>query len=146
MAEGRVVDRDVLGRDAAVEQILLEDLVGRARIDVVGAFEHPALDALDVAQIVDRRDRLLVGRGAGVEDVALALLALVLDRVEQDRVQLLEDRQHGFARDRGPAAEHHVDLFDLDQLARLLGEQRPVGGGVDDDGLERRPSTPPASF
>ena len=42
-AERRVVDHDVLVRDALQLQIGGEDLVGRARIDVVGAFEHPAL-------------------------------------------------------------------------------------------------------
>src|SRR5690606_3059010 len=72
----------------------------------------------------------------GVEDVALAFLALVLDRVEEDRVQLLEDRQDRLARDRGPAAEDGRDLVDRDQFAGLLGEKRPVGGWVDDDGLE----------
>ena len=44
MAERRVVDHDVLGFDALRLQISFEDLVGRARIDVVGAGEHPALD------------------------------------------------------------------------------------------------------
>ena len=124
--------------DALRLQIGLEDLVGGARIDVVGACQHPALHLAAVLahQVVDGRDRLLVRRGAGVEHVALALLALVLDRIEQDRVQLLEHRQHGLARHRGPAAEHGGDLVLGDQLARLFGEQRPVRGRVDDDRLE----------
>ena len=124
------------GFDALGLEVGLEDLVGGARIDVVGARQHPALHLLFLGQVVDGGDRLLVGRGAGVEHVALALLALVLHGVEQDRVQLLEDRQHGLARHRGPAAEHGRDLLLGDQLARLLGEQRPVGGRIDDDGLE----------
>ncbi|MEY9343107.1 hypothetical protein ABIF32_007201 [Bradyrhizobium elkanii] len=66
----------------------------------------------------------------------LGLLALILHRVEQDVVQLLEHREHGFARHRGPAAEHDRDLVLGDQLAGLFGEQRPVRGGVDHDGLE----------
>ena len=136
MAERRVVDHDVLGGDALGLQVGLEDLVGGARIDVVGAGEHPALDALLVHQVVDRRDRLLVRRGAGVEDVALALLALVLHRVEQDRVQLLEHRQHRLAADAGPAAEDHVDLLAVDQLAGELGEARPVGRRIDHHRLE----------
>ena len=131
MPERRVVDHDVLGGDALGLEVGLEDLVRRARIDVVGAREHPALDAFLVHQVVDRRDRLLVRRGAGVEDVPLALLALVLDRVEQDRVQLLEHRQHRLAADAGPAAEDHVDLLPGDQFARLLGEERPVRRRVD---------------
>jgi hypothetical protein len=136
MTERRVVDHDVLLGHALGEQIGLEDLVGRARIDVVGSGQHPALNLLLLGEIVDRGDRLLVRRRAGVEDVALALLTLVLDRVEQDRVQLLEDRQHGFAGHRGPAAKYGRDLVLGDQLARLLGEERPVGGGVDHDRLE----------
>ncbi len=79
--------------------------------------------------VIDRRDRLLVRRGPGIEDVALTLLALVLDRIEQDRVQLLEDRQHRLAAHAGPSAEDRRHTIDLDQLARLLREERPIGGG-----------------
>ena len=136
MPERRVVDHDVLGLHAFRLEVGLEDLVGRARIDVVRAGQHPALHLLFFLQIVDRRDRLLVGRRAGVEHVALALLALVLHGVEEDAVELLEHRQHGLAGHRGPAAEHGRHLVRGDQLARLLGEQRPVGGRVDDHGLE----------
>ena len=136
VTERRVVDHDVFLLDALRLQIGLKDLVGGARIDVVGAREHPALHLLFLHQIVDRRDRLLVRRGAGVEHVALALLALVLHRIEQDRVQLLEHRQHGLARHRGPAAEHDRHLVLGDQLARLLGEQRPVRGRIDHDRFE----------
>ena len=136
MTERRVVDHDVFLLDALRLQVGFEDLVGGARIDVVGAGQHPALHLLVLHQIVDGGDRLLVRRGAGVEHVALALLALVLHRIEQDRVQLLEHRQHGLARHRGPAAEHDRDLVLGDQLAGLFGEQRPVRRGIDDDGLE----------
>ena len=80
---------------------------------------------------------LLVRRGAGIDHVALALLSFVLDGVEQEVVEFLEHRQHRLARDRGPAAEADRDLVLGDQLARLFGEQRPVGGGIDDDRLER---------
>ncbi len=45
MAERRVVDHDVFGRDALRLEVGLEDLVGGARIDVVGAGQNPALDA-----------------------------------------------------------------------------------------------------
>ncbi len=138
VTERRVVDRDVFVLDALGLQIGLEDLVGGARIDIVGAFQHPALHlaAFLRHQVVDGRDRLLVGRGAGVEHVALALLALVLDRIEQDRVQFLEHRQHRLARHRGPAAEHRGDLFLGDQFARLFGEQRPVRRRIDDHRLK----------
>ena len=118
-------------RDALQLQIGFEDLVGGARIDVVGAGQHPALHTVLFHQVVDRRDRLLVRRGAGVEHVAAALLAFVLHRIEQDAVQLLEHRQHGFARHRGPAAEHRGALVHRQQLPRLFGEQRPVRCGID---------------
>jgi hypothetical protein len=71
MTERRVVDHDVFFGNTLGLQVGLEDLVGGARIDVVGAGQHPALDAFLVHQVVHRRDRLLVRRGAGVEDVAL---------------------------------------------------------------------------
>ena len=136
MPERRVVDHDVLGRNPLRLQVRLEDLVRGARIDVVRPRQHPALHPFLVHQVVDRRDRLLVRRRAGIEDVALALLPLVLHRVEEDRVQLLEDRQHRLAADARPAAEDHVHALVGDEIARLLGEERPVRRRVDHDRLE----------
>ena len=138
MTERRVVDHDVFLGHALRFQVGLQDLVGRLRIDVVGAGEHPALHRAAVLahQVVDGRDGLLVRRGAGVEHVALAFLALILDGIEEQAVQFLEHRQHGLARHRGPAAEHRRHLVDRDQLARLFGKQRPVGSRIDDDRLE----------
>ncbi len=130
MTERGVVDHDVVLGDALGLQVGLEDLVGGARVDVVGAGEHEALNAQVVEQVVHRRDRLLVRRGAGVEDVLGGLLAFVLHRVEQQAVEFFHHRQHGFTRHRGPAAEDHVDLVLGDQLAGFLREQRPVGGGI----------------
>ena len=60
----------------------------------------------------------------------------VLDRVEQQAVVLLEDRQNRLARHRRPGAEHHRDLFLLEQVARLFGEQRPIRRGIHDDRLQ----------
>ena len=77
---------------------------------------------------------LLVGRRGDVEDVLGRLQALVLDRVVQQAVQLLDDRQDRFATGRGPAAEDRGDLFVLDQQLGLFGERRPVGRAVLDDG------------
>ena len=93
------------GGDALGQQVGLEDLVGGARIDVVGAFEHPALHGDVLHQVVDRGNRLLVRRRAGVDDVLRRLLALVLHRVEEQAVVLLEHRQHRLAGHRRPAAE-----------------------------------------
>ena len=64
------------------------------------------------------------------------LEALVLHRVEQQAVEALEHRQHRLAAGRGPAAEHGGDLVDGQQLLGLLGERRPVGRAVLDDGLD----------
>lgn len=136
MAEGRVVHENVGFRDALLLKVALEDVVRRARIDVVGAEQGEFLDAQFLEEIVHRRNRLLVRRGTGVEDVLRALLALILHRVEQEAVQLLDHRQHRLAADRGPAAEDHVDIVHGQQFARLLGEERPVGGGVHHHRLE----------
>src|SRR6185295_20279751 len=87
-------------------------------------------------EVFHRGDGLLVGRGAGVEDVGAELLALVLDRVVEQPVQLLEDREDRLPRDRGPATEHGRNLVLGQQLPRLLREQGPVGGRVDDDWLD----------
>ncbi len=136
MPEGGVVDHDVAFRDALALEVGLQDLVGGARIDVVGARQHPALHADLVHEVVHRRDGLLVGRGTGIEHVTGGFLTFVLHRVEQDAIQLLEHRQHRLARHRGPAAEHRRHLVLDQQLARLLREQRPVGGRIDHDGFE----------
>jgi len=111
--------------------VRLENLVRRARIDVVGAFEHPALHPDVFHQVVHRRDRLLIGRRAGVDHVLRRLLALVLHRIKEQTVVLLEYRQHGFARHGRPAAEDDGDLVLFEELARLFGEQRPVRRGID---------------
>jgi hypothetical protein len=97
MTERRVVDHDVFLLDAFRLQVGFENLVGGARIDVVGAGQHPALHLFVLHQVVDGRDRLLVRRGTGVEHVALALFALILDGIEQDAVEFLEHRQHRLA-------------------------------------------------
>ena len=60
----------------------------------------------------------------------------ILDGIEQQAVVLLEHRQDGLARHRRPAAEDDGDLVLQEQLTGLLGEERPVGRGVDDHGLE----------
>ena len=138
MAEGRVDLLDVLLVHLLRLEERAQDLVGRARVDVVGAQQEEAGRAAAFLghEIFDGGDRLLVGRGAGVEHVLRQLLALVLHRVEEQPVQLLEDGQHRLARDRGPAAEHGRDLLLGEQLARLLGEERPVRGRIDDDRLD----------
>jgi hypothetical protein len=136
MAEGGVVDEDVFLRDALGDQVGLKDVVRGARVDIVGAEQRELLHAKLFQIVVHRRDRLLVRGGTGVEHVLRRFLALVLDRVEQQAVQLLDHRQHGLARHDGPAAEHHVDVRHGQQFPRLFGEQRPVRGRVDDHRLK----------
>ncbi|MNF23590.1 hypothetical protein D3C84_41740 [compost metagenome] len=62
---------DVLVGHAFGVQERTQDLVGGARVDVVGAEQEVALGAAAffTHQIFNRRDRLLVRRSAGVEDV-----------------------------------------------------------------------------
>ncbi|MCY1423632.1 hypothetical protein D9M71_393500 [compost metagenome] len=110
-----------------------QDLVGSARVDIVGTEQEITLGCATVFahQVLDRGNRLLVRRGTGVEHVRRHLFAFVLHRVEQQAVEFLEYRQHRFARHRGPATEHHGDLVLGQQLSTLFREQRPVGRRVD---------------
>jgi len=138
MVERRVLLRDIVGGHALGEQEGAKDLVGGAREDVVGAEQVELLvpAALLRHQVLSRRDQLLVGRGARVEDGLRALLTLVLDGIEEQAVVVFEDRQHGLAADRRPAAEGDRDLVLEEQLLRLLGEEVPVRGRVNDHGLD----------
>ena len=138
VAERRVRLDDVALRDLLRLEEGPEDLVRGARVDVVGAEQEEARRAAAFLghQVFHRGDRLLVRRRARIEDVLRQLLALVLDRIEEEPVQLLEHRQHGLARDRRPAAEHRRHVVLGQQLARLLREQRPVRGGIDDHWLQ----------
>ena len=115
-----------------------EDLVGGARIDVVRPQQKETFSAAAVLaqQVFHRRDSLLVRRRAGIEDVGGHLFPFVLHRVEQQAVQFLKHRQDRFTRDRRPAAKHHRHFILGQQLARLLGKQRPVGGRVDHHRLQ----------
>ena len=132
MTEGGVVLHDVRVGHALRLEEGAQDLVGGARIHVVGAQQHEALGLAAVLahQVFHGRNRLLVGRRAGVEDVLLEFFTLVLHRVEQQAVEFLVHRQHRLAGHRSPAAEGHRHLVLGQQLAGLFGEQRPVGGRV----------------
>src|SRR5690606_25466491 len=105
-----------------------QDLVSGARVNVIGSQQHKALRAAAVFthQVFNGRNGLLVGRGSGVEDVAFKLFAFILNGVEQQPVELLENRQHRFARHRCPGAEYDGDFVLRQQLARLVGEEGPV--------------------
>ena len=92
--ERGVVDENVVLRDPLGLKIRLENLVGGPGVDIVGTREHPAFHPFYFHQIVDSRDRLLIGRRSGVEDIALTLLAFVLHGIEEQAVQFREHRQH----------------------------------------------------
>ena len=138
MAERRVVDPDVVRRDALRFQDRLRGSCWSCADRRSRCLRGPSASHASFLahQVFDRRDRLLVRRGAGIEDVSAALLALVLHRIEQEAVQLLEYRQYRFARHRGPAAEHRRDFVLRQQLPRLFGKKRPVRGRVDDHRLD----------
>ncbi len=88
-------------------------------------------------QEVQGRHDLLVGGGAGVEDVLRRFQAFVLHGIVEQRVVALEDRQHGLAARGGPAAEHRGDAVVLDQLFfGLLREYRWIGSAVLADDLD----------
>ena len=55
----------------------------------------------------------------------------VLNAAEQQAVVVLEDGQHRLAADRRPASEDHRHLVLQEQLLGLLGEEVPVGRGID---------------
>ena len=126
-----------LGNALALEE-RAQDLVGRAWIHIVGAEQEPALgrSALLAHQILHRRDRLLVGRSAGIKHILRELFAFVLNRIEEQIVELFKHGQHALARDRGPATKNRRDFVLGDQLTGLFGKQRPVRGRINDHGLE----------
>jgi len=101
-----------------------ENFVGGARIDVVGTQQEEAFRpaAVFAQQVFHRRNRLLVWRRAGVEDVRRHLFAFVLYRIEEQTVQLFEYRQNRFTRYGGPATEHRRHLILGQQLPRFFGE------------------------
>ena len=136
MPERCIVNEDVFLGDALVQKVLFKDIVGGSGIDIVCAEQSKFLDAQFLQEIIGRRDRLLIRGRARIEHVARAFLALILNRVEHQAVQLFQNRQCGFARNRCPGAEDDIHLRHGQKLARLFGEQRPVRGGIHDNGFD----------
>jgi hypothetical protein len=138
MVEGGVLLRDRVRGNPLGEQERTQDLVGGPREHVVGAQQVELLVAAAFLrhQVLGGGDELLVRGGPGVEHVLRALLALVLHRIEEQAVVVLEHRQHRLAADRGPAAERHRDLVLEQELLGLLREQVPVRGGIHDHRLD----------
>mmetsp|Transcript_27187 Transcript_27187/g.49637 ORF Transcript_27187/g.49637 Transcript_27187/m.49637 type:complete len:545 (+) Transcript_27187:1301-2935(+) len=121
-----VVHENVVIRDTFALQIRLKDVVGRAWIDIVGAQEGKFLNTQLVQEVVGCRDRLLVWRCTGVKHVFGALFAFVLNRVEQQAVQLFDHWQHRFTRHGGPVAEDHIHFMHGQKLTRFFCKQWPV--------------------
>jgi hypothetical protein len=83
--------------------------------------------AAPVLQQVGRQlHAVLVGHGAGVDDVGRVFEALVERAIPEQRVVALDHRQHGLAARRARAAEDHVD-FVLQQEPR---REPPVFVGI----------------
>ena len=76
-----------------------QNFVGGPRIDVIGAQQEEAFRpaAIFTQQVFHRRNRLLIRRRAGIEDVWRHLFAFVLYRIEQQAVQLFKNRQNRFS-------------------------------------------------
>ena len=66
--EWRIVKQNIFVGDAQRQQICYKYSICRARINVVCAGKNPSLDPL-LPQVIGRRQGLLVGYGAGVNDV-----------------------------------------------------------------------------
>ena len=87
--------------------------------------------------MIDRGQRLLLRRRAGVDDVRRLLLAFVLARIEQQRIVPRQPRQHGFARGRSQAAEYRRDIELAEQGLGLSGIGLRVGARIHDRGFDR---------
>ena len=138
MAEWRVFLVDVGVFHGFAFEVGAQNLVGRARVHIVSAQQHPALGAAAslAHQVIDSGYRLLVWCSAGVEHVFRQFFALVLHGVKQQAVHFFNHRQHRLARHRRPAAKNHRNLVLPEQLLGLFSKKRPVGGRIDNDGFE----------
>ena len=138
MVEGGVLLHNVFRRHTLGQEHSPEDLVGCPGIDVICTEEVEFLvfTPLFAHQVFNSRDSLLVGGSPGVEDISRTFFTLILHRVEEQPVVPLKDGQHRLAAYRSPAAENHRYLLLEQEVLRLLGEEVPVGGRIDDNGLD----------
>ena len=113
-----------------VFNVLARDLVGGTWPDVVGTNQVEGFGVFLFSNPVQAGDDLLGGFLAGVDYVLGLLQPFIESRVVEHAVFFLEDRQYGFARGRGPAAEYGRYAVLHQQLAGFLGEGRPVTGAV----------------
>ena len=94
----------------------LADLGHLARVDIV----RPDDEKLLLIEVFDDPGdvvaELLIGNGAGVDDVLRALEPFIVSRIEVKVLALLEDRQHGFSAGRRVGAEYGGNPVLNDQL------------------------------
>ena len=69
MAKRGVVHKDVFFGNALGHQIGFQNVIGGTRVDIVGPEQGEFLDPQLFEEVINRRDRLLVGRGTRVEHV-----------------------------------------------------------------------------
>src|SRR5438309_5310577 len=111
MAEWVIDGHHVLPRCSLCAETGPQGSVGCARVDLVRTQQEPSANfpAFLAHQVSDPGDRLLVGSSSCVEDVSGTFLALILDRIVKQTIQLLEHRQDRLAGGRCPAAEYNRD-------------------------------------
>ena len=109
--------------------VRLDHAICGLREHIIGANQEQLLVAL-LLKVIKRRHNLLVRCSTRVEDVRAGFHALVLQRVEQQRVIRLEHRQHGLTRRGRPAAEHRGHAFLFDEGLGFFGEHSRLGLAV----------------
>jgi hypothetical protein len=105
-----LIEREILlagDRHSLFREPLFRHEVRRPRGDDVGAEEEdlPSAPAGRAREPVDRREHLLVGDLASIDDMPRRFVPPVLHRVEEERVAGLEKRKERFSAGARPAAE-----------------------------------------
>ena len=133
MVERRIfLDHVCIGHTLGLEE-RFQHLVGSAREDVVRTEKVELLGIQLIHHVFRRGHQLLVRRGGRVEYVERLLLAFVLHGIEKQPVVFLEHGQTRLTADRCPATEGDAHLVLGKQLLRFFREERPIGGGIDND-------------
>ena len=91
----RVSFHDILLGNSFGFQEIVEDFVGRSRVNIIGSQQDPPFGPTTILthKIFNCRDSLLIGSRAGIEYVIRRLFALILNGIKQQSVQLLKNRK-----------------------------------------------------
>ena len=129
-----------LAHDLATQgrNLVTDDLVHTVRPDVIRTHQEHAATEVVQAPFQCGKD-LLIGCGAGVDDVRRDLEPFVGHRIDQQVPGLLDHGLHMLAAGGSPAPDDGADILRVDQPFRLAGKGRPVGGPVRDHGFQRSP-------